>query len=278
MAPSETVIQPQLLTAAALTWQLLSQAEKRPQIPSHVFIDDVPNLDDTPTSSRPISIVTPGKKRPSVAPHLIAASYESCSTSSPNVMKRVKHYEPKKVVPVVIPESPSTHCTDAAAATPPRVARVSAATMRNIQSRQRVLSAMEQYKLKNSDSLSKSPFTPPAAVIRESAVAHCSTPLSDIDCEPTLIRFKVHSKNTVIRFQCEPSFETVQQNIVQRMNFSHEKIIINYKDTDGDYCTLSNDDDLQDAIAAADVMVRLHVEMVSKNLFQTAISSFKLGW
>mmetsp|Transcript_9446 Transcript_9446/g.17179 ORF Transcript_9446/g.17179 Transcript_9446/m.17179 type:complete len:276 (-) Transcript_9446:137-964(-) len=275
MAPSETLIQPQLLTAAALTWQLLSQAEKRPQIPSHVFIDDVPNLDDTPTSPRPISIVTPGKKRPSVAPHLIAASYDSCSISSPNVMKRVKHYEPKKVVPVVIPESPNTHFMDSAA-TPPRVARVSAATMRNIQSRQRVLSTMEQYKLKNSDSLSKSPFTPPA-VIRES-VANCSTPLSDIDSEPTLIRFKVHSKNTVIRFQCEPSFETVQQNIVQRMNFSHQKIIINYKDTDGDYCTLSHDDDLQDAIAAADVMVRLHVEIESKNLFQTAISSLKLGW
>ena len=61
------------------------------------------------------------------------------------------------------------------------------------------------------------------------------------------------------------------------MNIS-SRIIITYKDTDGDYCTLTNDDDLQDAIAAADVMVRLQVEQESKSLFQTAISSFKLAW
>ena len=187
MAPSDTVIQPQLLTAAALTWQLLSQAEKRPQISSHVYTDDVPNLDDaTSSSSQPIPIITPDKKRPSVAPHLIAASYDSSSTSSPVVIKpRVKQYESKKarIVPVVIPESPKS--TLDAAATTPRVARVSAATMRNIQSRQRVLSAMEQYKLKNSSCESQR-HSVLLVVIRESpSVAHCSTPLSDIDCEPT---------------------------------------------------------------------------------------------
>jgi hypothetical protein len=294
MAPSDTIIQPQLLTAAALTWQLLAHAESRPKFSSD-FVDDdeMPDMDTAP-QSRSIKITPEKKTRPSVAPHLIAASYCSCDSSSygslsPQPVKpRIKlHESSKRIFPVVIPESPTA---DSSSPQTPRVPRVSAATMRNLQSRQRVQASMETYRRKNISSetqqkpVQESPSIfqqqqqcPPPVVIRESpSVALQSSPISELDCEE-LIRFKVKSnKNTIIRFQCEPSFETVKKNIVNRIGAS-SRLIIKYKDVDGDMCTLTNDDDLQDAIAAADVMVRLEVEEETKSFFQT-ISSIKLTW
>jgi hypothetical protein len=249
MTSTLPLIKPQFLTAAALAYSVFSQptnsGQKISDDDEDVF-DAIPQI-DVPAFKHEAyikTLETPKKKR-TVLPVLTPATSDSISSSPASVSPR------------------------------PTKARVSAATMRNIQSRRRVRSAMEQYKLTKSIQEPKS-----CTVTQDSPLAvekqPSTMPPSDIHCQP--IRFKVKTSNsdTVIRFQCEPCYEIIKRNIEDRLRVT--AFIIKFKDDDGDWCVLSDDDDLQDAIDAAanDVMVRLVVEEESRGLWPTI--ALKFGW
>ena len=112
----------------------------------------------------------------------------------------------------------------------------------------------------------------------------------------SLVRFKVKSQSTgtILRFQCLPTFEQVKQNITERLgttttknsnttsqklsslwssassmlssnnNNTTDDVTLQFQDAEGDYITMSTDDDVRDAmdasVARGDTMVRLRVQ------------------
>jgi len=238
MTSSAPIIKPQFLTAAALAWTVFHQAESVPKIveDDDDFADSIPEIESPPFVVKKHAFQTPNKRT---------------------------------VVPIMIPTSQGSDVSSIASLSPrPTKARVSAATMRNLQSRRRARTAMEQYKQNNQvpKIITTATRDSPISVAPPSAI-HC--------VEPALIRFKVRSStNAVVRFQCEPMYEQVQQNIQERLGVTEFRIT--FKDDDGDMCVMSDDEDVQDAIAGADGdLVRLDVEEVSKSLFQAISLKFK---
>lgn len=300
MSPAPRVIDPQFLTAAALAWTVFNPAEVKKQGNSHHdkdCFDSIPEIDaPSPTLS------TPNK---TMVPHLIPSSSASSSPASstgrvspPVVSRRIKPSPenlyssrnpspsirgggtPNKrtVVPVVIPSSNASITAPSVTPSPPQV-RVSAATMRNIQSRRRVRSAMEHYqqKPKTGDLYHASPVhkAPPSVIMTTPSPATQADMSHYQDEEPeSLIRFKAKSvtTNAVIRFQCEPTFEAVHHQVQEKLQLSAAtKFCIMFTDVDGDECVMDCDENVSDAICASqkDTMVRLTVQEETKSIFQS---------
>ena len=298
MTSASALMQPKYLTAAALAWTVGSASKPDPhKIPvvdsdeDTEILDSIPEIEEDPV--------------------------------------RKKH-----VVPVVVKPLKATVNSPSVVSSSPTQAKVSAAAMRQLESRRRVRSAMEQHHHQHNRNNKKEPTkahissgasvssvrtSPKATVnnpktattsscspstahisgdaaIRTPPPAHSSkqaggasvagTPPSVIDIRP--IHFKVKSKTTgtVLRFQCVPTFYNVNQNIVDRLRrgacsksvwssatnmlsssldyAAAAPVNIQFQDAEGDWCTLTNDDDLQDALEASmarkDTMVRLEVE------------------
>lgn len=307
MTASSRIIDPQVLTAAALAWSVLNRPDSKPKNydgEADYFDDAIPEIHVSPSIAKK-QLYTPEKTN---VPDLIATP-----DSSPELSPRPKvHISPKTVVPVLIPSSASISSNEAPLSSRPTKARVSAATMRNIKSRRRVKSAIKDYN-KQKETKKEQPVAPAtvATVATAPSVTSKSTPSPRKTTSPTkitvpvhihqssesqgveistsppsaiecaLIRFKVKNStsNAVIRFQCEPIYGTVRRNIEKRMRI--EKFRITFQDVDGDTCVLSDDENVNDAIKAANNdMVRLTVEeekmsflgtleQESKNLFQS---------
>ena len=83
------------------------------------------------------------------------------------------------------------------------------------------------------------------------------------------VRFKVKSATStlVLRFQCEPLFDSLSQNISNRLG--HDKYKVRFQDAEGDWCILSDDHDVDDAIHATtlrkDTMVRLQIQEIAND-------------
>ena len=134
----------------------------------------------------------------------------------------------------------------------------------------------------------KSPYKSSPSGGQNSSVGAASPP-SVVDCRPVHFKVKSTTTGTVLRFQCVPTFVNVQQNVVDRLRgatattasnssqwwssatnmlldstTSSAAVNMQFQDAEGDWCTLTNDDDLQDALEASfgrkDTMVRLMVQ------------------
>jgi hypothetical protein len=132
----------------------------------------------------------------------------------------------------------------------------------------------------SSSSAFKPITTPPVSEV----IATPSSPPST----PTKMTFKVKSKvsQTVLRFQCEPTYLLIQANIRARLaaatnnsaTTTSKQLVIQYQDDDDDWCTLSNDDDVQEALHSAatrqDTLVRLYIQDdADESILTTAVSS-----
>ena len=238
----------------------------------------------------------------------------------------------KRVVPIVIKSPVVTHHRNATTtttpnATTPKHAKVSAGTMRQLESRRRVRSAMEQYQHQShknkthinggngtnitTASLRTSPVsattpknstakatirTPPSAV---TPVTTATSPPSVVSCGPVRFKVKSTTTGTVLRFQCVPTYNNLLSNISERLrrnshtsslwstatNFitsSDSGLTIQFQDVENDWCTLTNDEDVKDAVEASlgrkDDMVRLTIEEhdTAKRVWNSLSSSF--GW
>ena len=305
MSPSGSLLmEPKYLTAAALAWTVVSNTSKNlnPRVSGagEGSDDDTASLDPIP-------------------------EIESSHSPSQSAVVKKKH-----VVPVESRIHPSTSSCNASvvSTSTPTQAKVSAATMRQLESRRRVRSALEHYnhhhnhnqhqhhhkqQEKNSGGAtvtsasvrsspkmaaavtpqksSLSPNTPSNKNIKVStpdteATSKASPPHTIVSLQPVRFKVKSTTTGTVLRFQCVPTFSSVTHNINERLRRSNGNsfwssasimlsstldsstlscgLEIQFQDAEGDWCTLDNDDDVQDAVQAAagrkDTMVRLNVK------------------
>ena len=295
-------IQPKYLTAAALAWTVVSNTKKV----SH-GVPEAASDEDTTAVMDPVPDM----------------DYVKPVTSN------------RQVYPVVV--TPVANATVARTKPSPQQPRVSAAAMRHLESRRRVRSAMEHSRqvtpVSSGSSVtsasvrytsprvttplrSSAQNTPdkqaPALVPTTSSARSISggasvstTPLKVVHCQPVHFKVKSSTSGTVLRFQCVPTYGSVAENILQRLNGNGsttslwstatnalsstldyasavDRISVNFQDAEGDWCTLSNDDDVQDAVEAAmgrkDSMVRLIVEEHGAGTRVWKSLSTKFGW
>lgn len=301
---STLFVQPKYLTAAALAWTVVNSATTNPANRHKLFLNDDDD-DDT---------------------EFLDAIPEIKEEEEESILQKKG-----RVVPVVVKPLTATAKSPTAVATPsPTQARVSAAAMRQIESRRRVRSAMQSHNVdsKNSNtaslrvatssgaSVASAKRASPRVVTPNEKIAMTSptttsskktppksspfgqnstvgSPPSVVDCRPVHFKVKSTTTGTVLRFQCVPTFATVQQNVVDRLRgastatsrstissssqwwssatnmlldsaTNSAAVTMQFQDAEGDWCTLTNDDDLQDALEASfgrkDTMVRLMVQ------------------
>ena len=283
MTPSLSLMQPKYLTAAALAYAVIANSKKDQKVSvteEYDEFDPIPEIEEE------------------------------------------SHTVNKRVVPVVIKSPVVTH--HHTATTTPRHAKVSAGTMRQLESRRRVRSAMEKYQHHSPKteahissgtsitgaSVRKSPKlttpkntvakaairTPDTAATSPSSVA--TSPPSIVSCLPVRFKVKSTTTGTVLRFQCVPTYNNLLQNILERLRTnsktsslwssatdlitSDSGLKIQFQDAENDWCTLSNDDDVQDAVEASlgrkDAMVRLTIEEhdTATRVWNSLSTSF--GW
>lgn len=311
------MVEPKYLTAAALAWTVVAASKPDPRkVPAYhpasadddaEIFDSIPEIEGDDSLSP--SFVTPNKKH---------------------------------VVPVVVKPLTAT-VTAPSVVTSPTHAKISAAGMRQLESRRRIRSAMEHHQFKkegtapppkahinsgtNASSVRRSlkvsttwgvssrktvprsPTSSPASTKTSlktpGGASVLGSPPSVVDCRP--VHFKVKSKTTgaVLRFQSVPTFDSVTRNILERLRrgsntslwasasnmlsstldeYSSTGAAINlqFQDSEGDWCTLTNDDDLQDAMessmARKDTMVRLIVEEQAATTRVWQSFSTQMGW
>lgn len=293
------MIEPKYLTAAALAWTVVSasqqDARKVPKAHSTSDDDDTDVLDCIP----------------------------EIEVEDSNAKKRV--------VPVVVKPLKAT-VTSPSLVSSPTHAKVSAAAMRQLESRRRVRSAMLEHNKKETTtpikayvssgasvaSVLKSPkdssarktgmTTPPATTATTASIrtppSVRGSPPSVVDCRPVHFKIKSTTTGTVLRFQCVPTYENLYKSIVERLRrggasslwssasnmlsstldyaANSDAIYLQFEDAEGDWCTLTNDDDLQDALEASmgrkDSMVRLTVQEQGAATRVWQSFSTKLGW
>lgn len=298
-------MQPKHLAAAALTYAVMANSKRNPHRATYRRSSSLGDgEDDDSLGFEPIPEI------------------EACD----HAVKK------KQVVPVDVKSAfvTTTHSTDdAATAKTPRQAKVSAAAVRQVESRRRVRSAMEKYQhhshrkeahVNNSGGASVRRSSPKGTATPRKTTASNNhsmptttpirtpsptTPATAATSPPSVVtgaqpvRFKVKSKTsgTVLRFHCAPIYEDLLQNICERLgrgksnlwntatNYmisSDSALTIQFQDAEDDWCTLSNDDDLQDAVEASlgrkDTMVRLTVQEygTATRVWNSLSTSF--GW
>uniref|UniRef100_A0A7S3LA18 PB1 domain-containing protein n=1 Tax=Amphora coffeiformis TaxID=265554 RepID=A0A7S3LA18_9STRA len=292
MTSSSTMVQPKYLAAAALAYAVVSNSKKDlHKVPARVStsddddsldLDAIPEIEgDVPTvKKRVVPVVI---KAPVVAHHRTTAP----TTTTPKQAKvsagTILQLESRRRVRSAMekyqhPHKKEAHVTGRTSITTASVpaSPVSATPKKTI---------------------AKATIrTPPPA---DTPVTTASSPPSVVSCAPVRFKVKSTTSGTVLRFQCVPTYINLLSNISERLRrnsktsslwstatnlitSSDSGLTIEFQDAESDWCTLTNDEDLQDAVEASlgrkDDMVRLNIEEhdTAKRVWNSLSTSF--GW